>query len=81
MRDLDGRANDGSEIGQARFYDGTGPSGHRAVEYVNCYIVFTNPINGLAYRTRGCMVERAEMRAVARALLEEADRLDSGSGG
>ena len=59
-----------------KYWDGTGPSGHRPLAYVSGYVVFYSQA-GLPFRTRGVMFERGELRTVAAALLAESDRLDA----
>jgi hypothetical protein len=59
----------------SKHYDGTS-KGFGARTYIHCAIWFRkNP--GKLYRSKGVAIERVEMRALAAALISEADRLDT----
>lgn len=59
----------------ARAYDGNGPSGGEAREYVTAFVMFRD-LAGHPRRSIGCAIRREELRDVARALVAHADALE-----
>lgn len=73
---VSGRGLPGSSlVAVARDYDGMGPNGGEPHRYVTLFAAFRDG-SGRLVRTQGVAVHDAELRAVALALLSEADRLD-----
>jgi hypothetical protein len=59
----------------ARRYDGCGPNGGEAKDYVTLFVRYVGGA-GYEFRSIGCAVRRDELRDVARALAAHADLLD-----
>lgn len=74
---VSGRALPGSRLLlAARSYDGAGPNGGEARDYVTAFVVFRAG-SGYPRRSVGVALRRAELREVARALTRYADILDA----
>jgi hypothetical protein len=63
----------------ARSYDGAGPNGGEARNYVTAFVRFFGR-DARPRRTIGVAIHGSELRAVADALRAEADRLDAAKG-
>ncbi len=73
---LSGRGKRGSHLViAARSYDGAGPNGGKAHDYVTAFVVFRDG-RGYKRRSIGVAIHGAELREVARVLLEYATALD-----
>jgi hypothetical protein len=73
---VSGRGLPGSKLTLcARAYDGTGPNGGEAREYVTAFVMF-HDLAGHPRRSIGCAIRREELRDVARALVAHADALE-----
>lgn len=77
---VSGRGRAGSRLVlAARRYDGAGPNGGQAHEYVSAFATY---YDGAGYRRRsvGVAIHRGELREVAAALSQYADELDAKEG-
>lgn len=73
---VSGRGLPGSRLTLcARAYDGNGPNGGEARDYVSAFVLF-HDLAGHPRRSIGCAIRREELRAVARALVAHADALE-----
>jgi hypothetical protein len=73
-----GRGKPGSRLVlAARSYDGAGPNGGEAHDYVTAFVRFRDGA-GYERRTIGVAIHRAELRQVAAMLVSHADALDAG---
>ena len=69
------RPNGSEFVALRRSFDGNG-DGFGERTYVLLSVWYRQGV-GKLWRSKGCAVERAELRPLARVLLEEADRLDA----
>jgi hypothetical protein len=73
---LSGRGKAGSRLVlAARSYDGAGPNGGEARDYVSAFVIHRDS-GGYERRSVGVAIRREELREVARTLLEYATALD-----
>ena len=78
---LSGSGLPGSRLCVARgYYDGLGPRGGPAYDYVKLYSEFDGP-GGYRVRSTAVAVRASELRQVAAVFLERAERLDAAGGG